>query len=184
MLKPLSPAACGQLELFCDQWGQTLQRHEMHGPLMLVFLRHLGCAFCRQTLADLRDAREVLDQAGLRIGLVHMASDRQADMTFGLYGVSDVPRFRDAEKSLYAAFGLRRARLRDMARLELVKAGYEACVRQQHPMGVPRGDPLQMPGVFVVDRGFVRAAMVPSQPWDRPSYRTLAVEWLSVRAAA
>lgn len=143
-------------------------------PVLVVFLRHLGCVFCRQTLADLRAARPALEAEGMRLALVHMASDRQAELVFRMYGMEDVPRFSDTDRTLYQAMGLRRASMRELMSTELFKRGLEACVRDRHAMGVPRGDPMQMPGAFILERGLVLASFVHDHPWDRPDYLALA----------
>ncbi len=145
-------------------------------PTVVVFLRHLGCVFCRQMLGDLRDRRQDIERAGMGIALVHMASDRQAELVFRLYGLEDVPRFSDPDRSLYAAFGLRRATVRELLSADLLKRGLEACVHDRHAMGIPRGDPMQMPGVFVVDRGWILTRFVHEHPWDRPDFRALLDE--------
>lgn len=144
------------------------------GPALVVFLRHLGCVFCRQTLTDLREARAELDRLDVRLALVHMASDRQAELVFRMYGLDDVARYSDPDRSLHQAMGLRRASMRELMSTEMFKQGLEACVRNRHAMGVPRGDPMQMPGAFVIDRGLVLASFVPEYPWERPDYVALA----------
>lgn len=144
------------------------------GPLLMIFLRHLGCVFCRQALADLRAAKPHLDELGVRLALVHMASDRQAELIFRLYGLEGVPRFSDPDRSLYQAMGLRRASMRELMSTELFKRGLEACVQNRHAMGIPRGDPMQMPGVFVLHRGLILSSHVHQHPWDRPDYLALA----------
>lgn len=145
-------------------------------PTLVVFLRHLGCVFCRQMLGDLREHRAAIEKAGVKIALVHMASDRQAELVFRLYGLDDVARFSDPDRSLYEAFGLRRVTMRELLSADLWKRGLEACIHDRHAMGIPRGDPMQMPGVFVVDRGWIRARFVHSHPWDRPDFPALIAE--------
>lgn len=153
-------------------------------PTLIVFLRHLGCVFCRQMLGDLRDQRAEIERAGVRMALVHMASDRQAELVFKLYGLDDVPRFSDPDRSLYVAFGLRRVTVRELISTDLLKRGLEACVHDRHAMGIPRGDPMQMPGVFIVDRGWVRARFVHAHPWDRPDFRALLDEARAIAVTA
>ncbi|MCS6770981.1 MAG: SelL-related redox protein [Kiritimatiellae bacterium] len=160
------------------------QRHSLlemtaSKPTLIAFLRHLGCVFCRQMLGDIRDARQFLEQSGLQIALVHMASDRQAELVFKLYGLDDLPRFSDPDRSLYEAFGLRRVTVRELLSADLFRRGLEACIHDRHFMGIPRGDPMQMPGVFVVDRGYIRAKFIHQHPWDRPDLRALAREALA-----
>ena len=154
--------------------GLTLAALTARGPTLVIFLRHLGCVFCRQTLSDLRAARPALDARGIQIALVHMASDRQAELVFRLYGLDDVARFADPERSLYHAFGLRRVTMRELMSTQLFKRGFEACIHERHIMNIPRGDPMQMPGVFLAERGYVLASFVHAHPWDRPRYEDFA----------
>lgn len=154
--------------------GHALLELVAGGPLMLVFLRHLGCVFCRQALSDLRAARGELTRMGLQLALVHMASDRQAELVFRMYGLEDVARFSDPDRALYGAMGMRRASMRELVGTEIFKRGFEACIRERHAMGIPRGDPMQMPGVFVLQRGLILASHVHEHPWDRPDYVALA----------
>lgn len=167
-----------------DQHHRSLLEYTATKPTLIAFLRHLGCVFCRQMLGDLRDTRAWIAESGVQIGLVHMASDRQAELVFKLYGLDDVPRFSDPDRSLYQAFGLRRVTVRELLSANLFKRGLEACIHDRHAMGIPRGDPMQMPGVFIVDRNFIRARFVHQHPWDRPDFRALVREALGAAAAA
>lgn len=156
-----------------DQHHHSLLELTASQPTLIVFLRHLGCVFCRQMLGDLRDHREEIVRSGIKIALVHMASDRQAELVFKLYGLDGEARFSDPDRSLYVAFGLRRVTIRELMSADLIRRGLEACIHDRHAMGIPRGDPMQMPGVFIVDRGWVRARFVHAHPWDRPDFRAL-----------
>lgn len=59
----------------CSNLPYTLGSLTEQRPLLLVFLRHLGCTFCRQALADLKKYREDISGKGVHIGLVHMVED-------------------------------------------------------------------------------------------------------------
>ncbi|MGP1310160.1 MAG: hypothetical protein ACTS27_08185, partial [Phycisphaerales bacterium] len=55
--------------------GRTLLAHSRtddgHAGLLLVFLRHAGCTFCREALADVAKRRRRIENAKVRIVLVH-----------------------------------------------------------------------------------------------------------------
>ena len=51
--------------------GKTLAELSQDKPVLVVFLRHAGCTFHRQALADLRHAREQLANAGVQTAVVH-----------------------------------------------------------------------------------------------------------------
>jgi len=79
----------------------------------------------------------------------------------------------DPERSAYAAFGLDRGSLLDMLRPSLVVAGVKATLGGAR-QGKTEGDPAQMPGTFLIDRGgIVRYAHPGGHAGDIPSAREL-----------
>ena len=54
------------------QSGQTLTSLSEASPVLLLFLRHAGCTFCREAIGDVARDRDVIEAAGVRIVLVHM----------------------------------------------------------------------------------------------------------------
>jgi hypothetical protein len=169
------PVATRMLGAFtADQNGRSLSDHLGEGPLLLVFLRHLGCVFNRPALHELAASRHDLERAGLRVALVHMATDRQADLLLGQFGLADLPRFADGDLSLYRAFGLRRLSMRQLMTAETVRRGVEVCVRERRMFSVPHGDPMQMPGYFLIQRGRIVSSFVPERPWELPDFRKIS----------
>ena len=49
---------------------------------MLVFLRHFGCTFCRETLADVARHRDAIAATGAQVAFVHMSRPAEADRWF------------------------------------------------------------------------------------------------------
>lgn len=79
------------------------------------------------------------------------------------------PVLGDPERAGYAAFGLHRGSPLDMLRPSLVLAGVRA-TRGGARQGRTEGDPLLMPGTFLVDRGgIVRYAHPGAHAGDVPS---------------
>ena len=156
--------------------GSTFDELSAAAPVLMVFLRHLGCSFCRQTLADLRDARPDLESSGMSLALVHMADEVRAARLFRRYRLDDVPRFSDPDKRLYGAFGLGQGTLRQLiGRRNWIRA-FEAAVVRRHGAGWPVGDFRQMPGVFLMDQGAIVAGHVHVDAGERPDYRRLVAE--------
>ncbi len=58
-----------------DQQGRTVEELSNDQPVLLIFLRHFGCTFCREALADLRVQRSRIEAAGVRIAVVHMSPE-------------------------------------------------------------------------------------------------------------
>ena len=69
------PSVAALLEVARDQHGTDLRTLTEQRPQLVVFLRHFGCTFCRETLADLVNRRHDIEAHGLGIVLIHMATD-------------------------------------------------------------------------------------------------------------
>ena len=54
--------------------GETLFDYSLRQPVLLVFLRHFGCTFCREALSDISKKRSEIEEQGSRIVFVHMTS--------------------------------------------------------------------------------------------------------------
>lgn len=152
----------------------TLADLSARAPVLVVFLRHLGCTFCREALADLRAQRPALTRAGVTICLVHMVDDAKAGATFERYGLGDVARVSDPDKALYRAFDLARGSLSQLFGPRLWLRGIGAGLLRGHLVGPLAGDGLQMPGAFLVHRGRVVRAFRHEDAADRPDYCELA----------
>lgn len=149
-------------------------------PLLVVFLRHFGCTFCRETLADLQKHRAEIEACGVSIVLVHMLSDLEAVKYLQPYGLDDVDRISDPTRSLYQAFGLKLGNVRQLLGPSVWLRGLRAAVFDRHGVGMLAGNGLQMPGVFLVHRGEVVAAYRHETAGDRPDYCALTHQGLAV----
>lgn len=154
--------------------GSSLLDLSGQSPLLLVFLRHAGCTFCREALADLQRQRADIERAGVRIVLVHMSSEASASTFFGRYGVSDVSRVQDLDRRLYRAFELRRGSFGQLFGPRVILRGFMAGVISGHGIGMLDGDGFQMPGAFLVRDGRVLAGRPHKTAADRPDYSQLA----------
>jgi len=112
-------------------------------PLVLVFLRHFGCPFCREHVAQLRL------HPSLPIAFVGMGNLEQ---TAGFRAAMKSPHtfISDPDRVLYQAFGLGRGTGRQLMNPRTFARGFGATLRG-HWVGAPIGDPWQMPGVFLIN---------------------------------
>jgi hypothetical protein len=152
------------------QLPETLRAASGQGRSVLVFLRHLGCAFCHQMLKALREARPMLEERGVRIVLIHMGTDRQADLAFRAHGLHDLPRVSDPGRMLYRAMGLRRVRLADVILPRTLRKCLEVSISAWPHLRLPQGDPMQLPGVFLVEGGRVVAGEAFSELTQTPDF--------------
>lgn len=162
------------LSLYTGEDGTDLLNASQDQPLFLVFLRHFGCTFCREALADLAAVNERLTATGARLLLVHMSPENEARRLFDKHGLQGVTGISDPDRVLYRAFALRRGSPTQLLGWSVWKRGWEAGVKQGHGIGWLRGDGAQMPGAFVVSHGQVVAQFVHESAADRPDYVDLA----------
>jgi len=119
-------------------------------PTLLVFLRHLGCLFCRETVSDLR-AITARDPAFPPL----LFFTQSTPVELRAFLRRDWPTARaisDPERRFYAAFGIER-----MSPFGLLRPALWAAERRAREKGVESGersgDIWRMPGVFLVRRG-------------------------------
>lgn len=129
----------------------TLGEYSNQSPVLLVFLRHSGCTFCKETLAQL-SAFVQREKTSLRPVVVTMSSDQSNQALKATYELDTVPFISDPKRELYAAFELRRGRLLQLFGLKVWVRGVQAAF-QGHGIGALDGDGFQMPGTFIIKNG-------------------------------
>jgi peroxiredoxin len=90
--------------------GASLLQLVEASPVLLIFLRHFGCSFCRQAISDVADIHGELEKRGVRPVFVHLGTPERAKPFFEYYGIGDVERVSDPEARIYQhpAFSLSR----------------------------------------------------------------------------
>src|SRR4051812_39952951 len=89
------------LESARTQTGESLGDLSGKSPVLVVFLRHCGCTFAREALADIAAQRAAITASGTNIVVVHMQTDEEARELFSRYGLADVLRISDPQQTLY-----------------------------------------------------------------------------------
>ena len=161
------------LDQFVSQQGVSLRELSDQSPVLVVFLRHAGCTFCRQALADLSKQRPSLEAAGVEVALVHMGQEDDSDSLFQRYGWEQAHRFSDPECQLYRSFGLARGKLSQLFGLKVWWLGFRAAILEGHGFGRLQGDGFRMPGVFLLHRGRIVREYRHHTAADRPDYENL-----------
>jgi len=153
--------------------GPTVAELSRQSPVLLVFLRHSGCTFCREALADLAAQRTAREKAGTQLVLVHMTDDASFRAFAESYSLGDTPLVADPERRLYRALGLGEASLWQMLDPRVWWRGFQAAILRRHGFGGAQGNVAQMPGVFLIRDGRVVAGHIHRSPADRPDYLEL-----------
>lgn len=161
------------LEGAVTQSGKRLVSLSDASPLLLVFLRHAGCTFCREALGDIARARPAIERTGVRIVLVHMGDSGAIEKLIQKNGLVDVDRICDPKQNLYKAFGLKRGRLLQLLGPKVLWRGFLAGVVKGHGIGTPAADSSQMPGLFLLNRGGIVRRFRHRSASDRPDYAAI-----------
>lgn len=154
--------------------GESLYELTDRQPVMLIFLRHFGCTFCREALADISQRRPEIEETGTRIVFVHMTDFATADRYFQRYNLEGSLHISDPECVFYAAFGLVKGNFTQLFGLQSWIRGFSAGVIAGHGVGPQLGDGFQMPGVFVIHAGEIKESFIHKLASDRPDYTGLA----------
>lgn len=154
--------------------GETLQALSHKQPVLLIFLRHFGCTFCREALADISKERQRIENLGIKIVFVHMTEDSIAERYFSRYDLEGATHISDPEKRYYQSFGLLRGSFNQLFGLQTWIRGFSAGVMSGHGIGPQLGDGFQMPGVFVIYKNEIQGSFIHKMASDRPDYFELA----------
>lgn len=157
-----------------DQHGRTLADLSAERPVLVLCVRHTGCTFCREALADLSAARNALAEDGIGIAIVHMSPEAVAATLCNKYGLGDVSRFADPERRVYAALALPKGGPRELLSPRVWMRGYSAAIAAGHGFGTIIGSVRQLAGAAVIFRGAVVAVQRTAMACDRLDLRQLA----------
>lgn len=159
--------------------GRSVAAVSMHQPVLLVFLRHFGCTFCREALNDLAQLQGEISNTGTQLLLVHMADNETAEAYFERYKLEAAEHVSDPDCRFYKSFGLTKGTPRQLFGLQSWIRGFEAGVVEGHGIGLLLGDGFQMPGVFAINQSTIKASFVHKLASDRPVYLDLVKEGCS-----
>src|ERR1700733_11237159 len=126
--------------------GTTLLEFTQASPVLLIFLRHFGCSFCRQAISDVAELRGELNRRGVRPVFVHLGTPERAKPFFDYYGIGDVERISDPQATVYQLPVFRISRLHPVLTLfqPAVWAGGVKGAIFEHGIGAIREDGRQM----------------------------------------
>ena len=158
------------LERASTQSGEKLVDLSGASPVLLVFLRHAGCTFCREALGDIARARRAIEKTGTRVVLVHMGDAPALETLLDKYGLSGVDRICDGQQELYRAFGLKRGKLRQLFGPKVFWRAFRERVLSRHGIGRLSADGSQMPGLFLLNHGVISRRFRHRSAADRPDY--------------
>jgi peroxiredoxin len=154
--------------------GRTLHDASCEKPVLLVFLRHFGCIFCREAMKDIGSKKNEWEAKNINVVLVHMSENDVAEKYFKKYGIPEIEHISNPSCSLYASFGLTKGSASQLFGLKNWIRGFEVTVIKGTPIGLRQiGDGFQMPGVFLISNGAIMDSYIHASASDRPNYESL-----------
>lgn len=153
--------------------GESVADLSRQGSVMLVFLRHFGCTFCRESLVELSKLKREFDESAVKLVFVHMSEESYAREVLRIYELDDVSHISDPGQNMYRQYGLQRGKWWQLVGLRVALRGFAAGLLKGHLPGKVVADPYQMPGVFMLKKNKVVSQFVHRYASDRPHYREL-----------
>ncbi|MCH2022961.1 MAG: alkyl hydroperoxide reductase [Saprospiraceae bacterium] len=160
------------LEVVFTNKGNDLRTIAEQKNVMLIFLRHFGCAFCREALADFALIKNDLDIRKVKLVFIHMADEQTADEYLDAFGLKGEEHISDPDMSLYEYFGLQKGGFRELYGLKV----WMRLVRQKNGSLIQAslGNVKQMPGIFMLHKGEIVNSFIHKSAADKPDYLDIA----------
>ncbi len=162
------------LQMMQTNKGENVRDLSLSQPVLLVFLRHFGCVFCKEALDDLSKMTDKFDLKKVKLVLVHMSEPSVADPYFANYKLSESSRISDPELNFYTRFGLIKGGFSQLYGLgswmrgfSLQRQGFKSELAKQ------LGDSTQMPGIFTIRNGEVVDSYIHKRASEKPDYDRL-----------
>lgn len=160
-----------------------LERFWREGPVIVNFMRHFGCSFCREHLVRLAAADDEIRAAGGRTVAIFQY-DAEATTSYCESRGLPFDCLGDPRLEAYAEIGLGNGSIRQLFGWKVMRRGRQAY--KANGLGGPQGGTSKlMPGTFVVDgEGRVELAHYSANAADNPEVDALIAAVGSAAASA
>jgi peroxiredoxin len=167
-------AADFDLDVMVTDRGNPLGKLTENQPVLLVFLRHFGCTFCREAIDELGKNKHEIEAKGARVVFVHMAEDEVAQAFFKEYNFEDAEHISDILCTFYKEFGLVKGTTNQLFGLKNWARTIDTGIIKGYSWGREIGDGFQMPGVFVLHNRTIQESYIHKYVSERPDYVKMA----------
>lgn len=161
------------LSRFSSSQGKTLTELSDSSPVLVVFLRHGGCPFCRQVLDQLKSLSAQLAERHLQLAVVHMMNEKEAAGLLARYELQNVHSFSDPDRKLYELFQVKRGSLAETVGPAVWWSGFKTTILSGYLPGIPGKDVQQLGAALILDRGEVVASYFSQNSADLPDWDQL-----------
>lgn len=152
------------------EWGEISENHQKtfsgfserskQAPILVVFLRHSGCTFCREMISELRQSAEELKKLEIKTIVVQMGTS-----DLGL--PKDWEVISDPGRALYRLAGLERGEWAQLFSFKVLARGFVAGVLKGHGVGPLDGDGFMMSGALLWKNGKLSFTWKPKEVSER-----------------
>ncbi len=153
--------------------GTDLLTLSLKRPVLLVFLRHFGCVFCRDSLKELASKKSFFVDQGVDIVFVHMTENDIAEMYFSKFELKGCQHISDPGCNYYEQFGLVKGNFNQLFGLQNMIRGFDVTMRGTFISLKQIGDGFQMPGVFMINNGQIVDSFIHKYASDKPDYERI-----------
>lgn len=161
------------LSLIKTNLGNSIADLSDQSPVLLVFLRHFGCVFCKDSMHEVSKNKAKFEKEGIKVVLVHMSDYQTASVYFKKFHIGDLEQVSDTDCKYYSAFGLVKGSFSQLFGLKTWIRGFEIAASKQMVPGLIRiGDGLQMPGIFLIKEGYIIDSFIHNSVADKPNYES------------
>ena len=137
-------------------------------PVVLLFVRHFGCIFCKEQLGEAERHRDELEALGAELVVVGNGSVEQAAEFVTEVGTG-ARVLTDPNRESYCAVDMKRT-MRSSMNLKTIAHGVRAC-RSGFRQTKVAGDPFQQGGIVVMSPGdHERYRYVSEEAGDHPPF--------------
>lgn len=159
-------------EINLDQGG-NLYDLSFDFPILLVFLRSFGCAFCKEAMDDLSKKKIYYSRKGIKLVLVYLAEPKEGKKYFEKFNLDDQLSISDPQAAYYKMFGLVKGKMNQLFGLSTLIKGSQLGLTKGFGFNWFIGDGFQMPGVFVIYKNKIENQFIHYRISDKPNYDKL-----------
>jgi peroxiredoxin len=172
----MSVAIASVLESTRTASDHSLAELSNQHPVLIVFLRHSGCPYCRQTLRRLSKLRSTLQSRQIGLVIVHHDTAENGAAWIAKYNLGECEQISDPEGQLYGQFELGKTNWWNLAGPHTWWPGFKATILQLNGVGKPVGDIKQLTGAFIIHRGKIIKSFRQKMSHQSPDYNAMVCE--------
>ena len=153
--------------------GTNLWDFGLRRKLLLVFVRHAGCTFCRETLVELKRKLPSLQKQAVTPVVIHLGTTTDGERMLARAGLLGTLLVSNPNAELYRAYELKRGRMSQLLSLRVWWRGFQSAILKGYGFGSFVGDGFQLGGAFLVENGRILKSFPAKDAADKVPFECL-----------